>query len=63
MSKPSIPGIRNVTPELMAVLKPLKENIEILSGRRGVKLTELNSNASTSDIIKKINLIVKRLED
>ena len=63
MSKPSIPSITNVAPDVMSVLKPVKENIEILTGRRGVKITELKDNASTSDIIKKINLIVKRLED
>lgn len=40
----------------------VKENLEVLTGRRGDAIRELPADASTSDIIEKINEIIQRLQ-
>jgi hypothetical protein len=42
-------------------LLALKENIELLTGVRGVKLTPLASNAALTDVIVAVNKIIDRL--
>lgn len=40
----------------------VKENLEILTGRRGSVIEELGVNASATDVVAKINEIIKRLQ-
>lgn len=40
----------------------VKENLEIITGQRVAELTELDVDASTSDIIAKVNEIIARLQ-
>jgi hypothetical protein len=62
MKKPSIPSTQPVTdPTVAALLRPIKENIEILTGVRGGILAPLPENASNSQVIAKINEIIQRL--
>lgn len=57
--KPSLPG-----PNEPGFDEAVKENLEILTGRRPnvAKLTKLASTASTADIITKINALLDRLQ-
>lgn len=40
----------------------VKENIEIITGRRGEKIRALPDTASLADVISKVNEIVARLQ-
>lgn len=61
--KPAVPGFLIQDPVLSSVISAIKENIEIITGSRlGVgEIKTLPSDASTGDIINKINEIAKRL--
>lgn len=62
MKKPAIPGTHAVTdPVVASVLRPMKENLEILTGVRGGIIEPLPVNASNSQLIAKINEIIQRL--
>lgn len=61
MKKPAIPAVSIPDNRLAALLRPMKENIEILTGTRSGRLTELADGASTAEIISKINAIIARL--
>lgn len=62
MKKPSIPSTQPVTdPTVAALLRPIKENIEILTGIRGGIMAPLPENASNSQVVSKINEIIQRL--
>lgn len=63
MKKPAIPP-PNSSPEL--ALKAVKENIEIMAGRRGSKIALIDTtNLSAIDLLlaDKINEILNRLQD
>ena len=62
MKKPAIPGTQTVTdPVVASILRPMKENLEILTGVRGGIIEQLPVNASNSQLIDKINEIIQRL--
>lgn len=61
MKKPSIPVIPGKDNELASVLRPMKENIDVITGVIGGKMQPLNTGASLSDVISKINEIINRL--
>lgn len=61
MKKPAIPAINAKDGELQRVLLALKENAEILNGTRGGGIQTLASDASSSDLIAKVNEIIERL--
>lgn len=61
MKKPAIPAVAVRDQAVASLLKPMKENIEILTGQRGGSLTKLNSNATLSEVISKINELIDRL--
>lgn len=62
MKKPAIPGTQTVTdPVVASILRPMKENLEILTGVRGGIIEPLPVNASNSQLIAKINEIIQRL--
>lgn len=50
-----------LSPELIRVLEPIKQNVEMLTGVRGGELTQLEATASTAEIIQAINAIIARL--
>lgn len=63
MRKPAIPQ-SNSTPEL--VLRALKENVEIITGRRGGKVAAIDTTNLTSIellLAEKINELLDRLQD
>jgi hypothetical protein len=62
MKKPAIPSTQPVNdPTLAALLRPMKENLEIITGVRGGIIAQLPENASNSQVIAKINEIIQRL--
>ena len=62
MKKPAIPSVMSVTDQkVAALLRPMKENIEILTGQRGGSLTKLDTSATLSQVIDKLNEVIDRL--
>lgn len=61
MKKPSIPSIPGKDKEMASVLRPIKENIESITGVFGGKMSGLNQDATLPDVINKINEIIDRL--
>jgi len=61
MKKPSIPAVNIQDRQISALLKPMKENLEILTGLRGSSLTKLDSSATLSEVITKLNEVIDRL--
>lgn len=62
MNKPSIPSVQPVQDKVVAaILAPLKENIESITGIRGGFLEKLPSNADLGAVVDKINEIIGRL--
>jgi hypothetical protein len=61
IKKPGIPTVPNKDIETYNVLSTLKETVEILTGVRGGTIDPLASNASTAQIISKINEIITKL--
>lgn len=62
MKKPAIPGTQAVSdPAVASLLRPIKENIELITGVRGGIIEQLPENASNSQVIAKINEIIQRL--
>lgn len=57
VKKPAIPK-EPTDPRRARFDSALKENIEIINGLRGNKLTLLDANASLSDVIAKINEVI-----
>lgn len=57
----AIPAIRS-TSEDSDILGALKDNIEMLTGTSGTRLDKLSLNATTTDLIKKINEILVLLQ-
>jgi hypothetical protein len=61
MRKPSIPAVNVADQRVASLLRPMKQNIEAITGVFGEPLTELPSDASLEDVISKINAIITRL--
>lgn len=61
MKKPAIPAVNVKDQSIAAVLRPLKENVEILTGQRGDSLTKLNTSATLEEVISTINTLIDRL--
>lgn len=61
VKKPGIPSMAAVPSNLVMVLGPMKENIELLTGVRGGPLAPLSSAATNTQIIAAINTIIARL--
>lgn len=43
------------------LLLAMKENIELLTGQRGDKLTEVPASATLADVITELNKVIDRL--
>lgn len=62
MKKPAIPSTLSIQDKSIAtILGPMKENIEILTGVREGLIIALPSDATTAQIISKINEVILRL--
>ena len=48
--------------DMRALLDALRENVESITGVRGGKIKELPMNATSADIISKINELIARLQ-
>ena len=61
--KPAIPVLNSSDRTLNQVLAAVKENIEVITGARAGyrQINSLDSSASITDIISKVNEIIARL--
>lgn len=57
MKKPAIAG-SDPTRKIEAI----KQNIEIITGRAGVKITPLAANATLADTVTKLNAVIELLQ-
>lgn len=64
MKKAAIPSVRTGQPELDRALDALKQNMDSITGqaRNSGRLQQLPSNATTAQIINRLNEIVERLQ-
>jgi hypothetical protein len=62
--KPSIPNIppSAVNSDRRQFDSAVKETLEVLTGKRGVRIEALQSTASLADVIAKVNEIIDRLQ-
>lgn len=61
MRKPSIPAVNVADQRIASLLRPMKENIESITGVRGKPLAQLPDDATLADVISTINAIIARL--
>jgi len=61
MRKPAIPAASVQDSQTAAILRPMKENIEILTGVRSGKIKNLAVDADLAAVISKVNEIIDRL--
>jgi len=61
MKKPSIPAVNVADYKVASLLRPMKENIETMTGVRGGPLPELLDDADLPTVISTINAIIARL--
>lgn len=64
MSAGAIPAIKGISEEVAKPLRAIKENIEEMRGRlpKQAKIKELPANASTAQIINKVNELLELLQ-
>lgn len=58
LKKPSIQSIEPTAKNIQSI----KENIEIVTGRRGKKIALLSANASLADTVAKLNEVISLLQ-
>lgn len=63
LRKPSIPSLTGWPEALLPVLRPIKETIEIITGRKGEKLDQLSGDVTVADIAGRVNEIIRVLQD
>jgi len=56
--KPSIPSLINWPSELLAVITPMRETIEIITGRRGAKIAPLSGAVTLDDLAQRVNQLI-----
>lgn len=61
MKRAGIPSPPPGDAALQQILTAMKENIELLTGVRGAKLTAVPSTAALSDVITALNKVISRL--
>lgn len=62
MKKPAIPATDGVDPQLRKLLDPIKENIEVVTGRRGKRITPLPDVPTSAQIATKVNELLTLLQ-
>jgi len=61
VKKPSIPAVNVQDQKIAQLLRPMKENLEILTGARGGAISPLSPDAALPALISKVNEIIARL--
>ena len=61
MKRSAIPSPPPGHPDLRQMLTAMKENIELLTGVRGDKLTPVSDSAALADVITALNKVIDRL--
>jgi hypothetical protein len=62
MKKPAIPSVITISDKsIAAIIGPLKENVEILTGVREGVIEQLPTDATLTAAVAKINEIIVRL--
>ena len=61
MKKPSIPAVNVVDYKVASLPRPMKENIETMTGVRGGPLPQLSDDADLPTVISTINAIIALL--
>lgn len=59
--KPEVPSVATLPSDLSRYLRPIKENIDLLTGVRGGPIAQLPATAVLADAINKINELIARL--
>lgn len=62
MKKPSIPQVPRSDPQRAGFDNAVKENLEVITGQRAGRIALLPSNASTADVVAKLNELITRLQ-
>lgn len=62
MTKPAIPSVPKEGEARSRFDQAVKENIEVIRGDRGVKVAQLQTTATTAEIIAKINQLIALLQ-
>lgn len=62
MSKRAIPKIPQTGQDREQFDSAVKENLEILMGRRGTPIAKLTGNETTAEIMLKLNEVIERLQ-
>lgn len=63
MKKPAIPDLQGIDYQLRNVLGPMKENIEILTGRRGTPIAQLSTSPTNAELAAKVNELLTLLQN
>lgn len=63
IKKPSIPSLSDWPEKLIPVMKEVKESLEIITGRKGEKLSQLAGTVSVSTLAERVNEIIRVLQD
>jgi hypothetical protein len=62
MKKPAIPTTLSIQDiSIATILRPMKENLEIITGIRDGAITQLPTDATLAQTVAKINEIITRL--
>ena len=62
--KPAIPAIQasdRIDRNLIAIIHPMKETIEMITGVRGGRIEQLGNTATLDDVIEKLDEVIARL--
>lgn len=63
MKKPGIPDTQALPQDVARVVDPMRENLEIILGRRGTKLPQLGPTAALADVINAYEAMRKLMQD
>lgn len=63
IKKPSIPSLTGWPEVLRPVMGPIRETIEIITGRRGQKIGQLTGTITLNQMAERINEIIRVLQD
>lgn len=63
IKKPSIPSLTGWPEALRPVMAPIRETLEIVTGRRGQKIGQLSGTVTLNQMAERINEIIRVLQD
>jgi hypothetical protein len=62
MKKPAIPQVPRAEQPRTGFDQAVKENLEVITGRRGGSVQPLPADASLADVIQRLNELIARLQ-